>query len=430
MFIAIVTNHNQMAILVIILLIILNGYFSLAEIALVSVTDSEMSDENFKNNPKAAQVLKLIKNPDEFLSAVQVGITLLGLVEGIYGGNIVAKELEISLVEIGVSDFAAHVSSLIVGIGLITYLTIVFGELLPKSIALQIPVRISLAIAPSLSLFSKIIYPFIKLLTVSSRYLLSLLPIQSQGSKKYTEKDLRRVLSAAYKQGILEKQQLWLHQNVITFKNLTAKRIMKPARIVAAVPVIWDRQVLKEFIEKRPYSYFPVFTEHEDNITGIVSTKIFLLNDEQDWQKTTLEACSIPADMAARDIFSIFKEKRVDFGIVRDPAGRYLGIIAMQDIMEGIFGDIPELEEYSDYFYSKSEKVWIAEGFMHLQRIRNTLSLPWLRDYEGKYLSLAELITGETANVKDGDPLVLNRVSFRVIAGTNQDPEKVSITLP
>lgn len=419
-----------MAILVIILLIILNGYFSLAEIALVSVTDSELSDENFKNNPKAAQVLKLIKNPDEFLSAVQVGITLLGLVEGIYGGNIVAKEMEVWLIRLGVSGVIAHVSSLIVGIGLITYLTIVFGELLPKSIALQIPVKISLAIAPSLSLFSKIIYPFIKLLTVSSRYLLSLFPIQSQGSKKLTEKDLRRVLSAAYKQGVLEKQQLWLHQNVITFKNLTAKRIMKPARIVAAVPISWDRQALKEFIEKRPYSYFPVYSEQENNITEIVSTKIFLLHDDQDWHKTALNPCSIPADMAARDIFNIFKEKRIDFGIVRDPAGKYLGIIAMQDIMEGIFGDMPELEEYSDYFYSKSEKVWIAEGFVHLQRIRNTLSLPWLRDYEGNYLSIAELITGETTSIKNGDPLVLNGVSFQIISGTKQDPEKISITLP
>lgn len=419
-----------MAILVIILLIILNGYFSLAEIALVSVTDSELSEENFKNNPKAAQVLKLIKNPDEFLSAVQVGITLLGLVEGIYGGSIVAKEMEEWLIGLGVSGFVAHISSLIVGIGLITYLTIVFGELLPKSIALQIPVKISLAIAPSLSLFSKIIYPFIKLLTVSSRYLLSLLPIQSQGSKKYSEKDLRRVLSAAYKQGVLEKQQLWLHQNVITFKNLTAKRIMKPARIVAAVPISWDRLALKEFIEKRPYSYFPVYSEKENNITEIVSTKIFLLHDDQDWHKTALNPCSIPADMPARDIFNIFKEKKIDFGIVRDPAGKYLGIIAMQDIMEGIFGDMPELEEYSDYFYSESEKVWIAEGFVHLQRIRNTLSLPWLRDYEGNYLSIAELITGETADLKDGDPLVLNGVSFQIISGTKQDPEKISITLP
>lgn len=430
MFIAIVTNRKQMAILVIILLIILNGYFSLAEIALVSVTDSELSDENFKNNPKAAQVLKLIKNPDEFLSAVQVGITLLGLVEGIYGGNIVAKEMEMWLVGMGISTLAAHVSSLIVGIGLITYLTIVFGELLPKSIALQIPVRISLAIAPSLSLFSKIIYPFIKLLTVSSRYLLSLLPIQSQGAKKLTEKDLRSVLSAAYKQGVLEKQQLWLHQNVITFKNLTAKRIMKPARIVAAVPINWDRQVLKKFIEKKPYSYFPVYSGQENNITEIVSTKIFLLHDEQDWHKTALNPCAIPADMAARDIFNIFKEKRIDFGIVRDPAGKYLGIIAMQDIMEGIFGDMPELEEYSAYFYSESEKVWIAEGFVHLQRIRNTLSLPWLRDYEGNYLSIAELITGETIGLKDGDPLILNGVRFQILSGSKQDPEKISITLP
>jgi putative hemolysin len=419
-----------MAIIVIILLIILNAYFSLAEIALVSVTDSQLSDETFKNNPKAVQVLKLIKNPDEFLSAVQVGITLLGLVEGIYGGDIVARELEVWLVSIGVSTLIAHISSLIVGIGLITYLTIVFGELLPKSIALQIPVRISLAIAPSLSVFSKIIYPFIRLLTVTSRYFLSLFHIESTDNKKYSEKDLRRILSTAYKQGILEKQQLWLHQNVITFKNLTAKRIMKPARIVAAVPFESSREQVKELIEEKPYSYFPVYEGDKNNISGIVSTKTFLLHDDQEWHKTMLDACAIPAEMAARDIFSIFKEKRVDFGIVRGGQNEYLGILAMQDIMEGVFGDMPELEEYSAYFYAQSPRIWVAEGFIHLQRIRNTLSLPWLRDYEGKYLILSELITGETVNLKEGEPLVLNGVGFQIIAGTREQPEKISIMLP
>jgi putative hemolysin len=419
-----------MAILVIILLIILNGYFSLAEIALVSVTDSQLSDESFQNNPKAEQVLKLIKNPDEFLSAVQVGITLLGLVEGIYGGNIVAKELEVWLISLGISTLFAHITSLIVGIGLITYLTIVFGELLPKSIALQIPVKISLFIAPSLSIFSKIIYPFIKLLTVTSRYFLSLFHIESTDNKKYSEKDLRRILSTAYKQGVLEKQQLWLHQNVITFKDLTAKRIMKPARIVAAVSFESNREQVKEFIEGKPYSYFPVYKKDKNNIVGIVSTKTFLLHDDQEWHKTMLDACAIPGEMSARDIFSIFKEKRVDFGIVRSDQNEYMGIIAMQDIMEGVFGDMPELEEYSAYFYAQSPKVWIAEGFIHLQRIRNTLSLPWLRDYEGKYLILSELISGETANLKEGESLVIKGVKFQILEGTKTQPEKISITLP
>jgi putative hemolysin len=419
-----------MAFIIIILLIILNGYFSLAEIALISVSDAELSGEQSKNNPNAFAVLQLIKDPEEFLSAVQVGITLLGLLEGIYGGDMVAAELQGWFTNAGMNQVVAHISSLVIGIGATTYLAIVFGELVPKTIALQMPLKISLAIAPSLRLFSEILFPFIKLLTVSTRAILSAFSIKASNNEKVTEKDLKRILSTAYKQGILGKQQLFLHENVFTFDHLTAKNIMKPARIVLTLSYDWSREQVIAVIRKRPYSFFPVYKGEPGNVIGVLGTKDFFLNERANWHNSITSNCSVPKEMTARDIFNKFKEKKLDFAIVSGETKPFIGIVAMQDVMEGVFGDLPEREDYALYFFQKSDKQWIAEGFIHLQRIRNTLSLPWLRAYEQKYLSLSELLAGELSEVKNQDTLVLNGVSFKIIAGTATDPQTIQITLP
>lgn len=419
-----------MAIFIIIVLIILNCYFSLAEIALVSVNDNELAEQQELHNPKAAQVLKLIQNPEEFLSAVQVGITLLGLLEGIYGGDMVATQLEALFIKIGLSHVFAHIAALVIGIGLITYLTIVIGELVPKSIALQMPLKVSLAIAPSLSLISVILFPFIKLLTVSTRFILDLLSIKKSDSRKMSERDIKQMLGTAYKQGVVGKQQLWMHENVLAFKNLTAQRMMKPAKIVVGVNYDWGKDQITSLMREKPYSYFPVYKGDPRNISGIINTKNFFLNEETDWHHLVTPAFTIAGETSAKDMFTRFKEEKVDFAVVTDRKNMYLGIVSMQDIMEGVFGDIPEIDDYSAYFYAKSDKEWIAEGFVHLQRVRLRLSLPWIRDYEAKYLNLSELMKGEITDTGKQEKLVLHDVTFTVLEKSNDEASRISITLP
>ena len=209
-----------MTILIIFLLIALNGYFSLAEIALVSVKKSRLTDEVNKGNKSAQKVLDLIEDPEEFLSAVQVGITLLGILEGIYGGSLVAELIEALIARHSkLSSSVIHIFSLVSGISLITYLTIVFGELLPKSIALQVPLKASIAVASSLIIFSRIAFPFVKILTISTRFLLNILSIHTMENEKITESDLKKMLSTAYKQGVLDKDEFLLHENIFAFNK-------------------------------------------------------------------------------------------------------------------------------------------------------------------------------------------------------------------
>ncbi|TDO22392.1 hemolysin family protein [Pedobacter duraquae] len=413
-------------VLIILLIIILNGYFSLAELALVSVTTEELTEGNLAQNTNAIRTLKLIKNPEEFLSAVQVGTTLLGLIEGIYGGSVVAAGLEHWLSGWGVPLYFAHTGSLILGIGSITYLTIVFGELVPKSIALQFPLKVSLIIAPSLVIFSKIAYPFIKLLTYSTHKILELLAIKTPEHKKISENDLKKMLGTAYNQGLLEKKQFWMHENVIAFKNRTAFSIMKPARITLTLSSAWSTAQVKSLISKKPYAYFPVISEDPHTVTGILKTKTFLLSNDDDWHDSIMDSYEIDSSLPVRDIFTHFKEMNKDFSIVVDAHQKFIGILTMQDIMEAIFGDLPELEDYGKYVKQRSEKVWVAEEFIHLQRLRTTLSLDWIRPYEAIYLSVGELLRGE---MKSSPILEINGVKFQWSTEPAHESQVV-ITLP
>jgi len=418
-----------MTALIIIILIVLDGYFSLAEMALVSVSKNELEEDNLRNDQRAKKALALIKNPEEFLSTIQVGSTLLELVQGIYGGSVAAQEIKKLLEYIGFGNAFSDVISLVVGVGLITYASIVFGELVPKSIALQVPLKTALWVATPLSWFAKFAFPFIKVLTFSTHKILDLLHIKSGNKKNISERELRRMLGTAYQQGTLQKEQLWLHQNVFTLNSLTAGRIMKPIKIIAKVEAHWSREQVHEFIKSSPYSNFPVCHQSQGDIIGILETKSFLLNSSARWQDCIIGIFSVRKETPIWTIFTDFNRDMKKFALVSHEM-HYIGILTMQDIMEAIFGDIPELEDYSSYFYPKSANIWVADGFIHLQRIRKKLSLSWLRSYEQKYFTLAELISGEGAKSAVNGSLELEGIKFEILSGDVSDAKQVTITLP
>jgi len=418
-----------MTVLIIIFLIVLDGYFSLAEMALVSVSKTELEEDNLRDDPRAKKALTLIKNPEEFLSTIQVGSTLLELVQGIYGGSVAAEGIKRLLEYLGLGNAFSDIISLMVGVGLITYVSIVFGELVPKSIALQVPLRTALWVATPLSWFARFAFPFIKILTFSTHKILGLLHIKSGNKKNISERELRKMLGTAYQQGTLQKEQLWLHQNVFTLNTLTAGRIMKPISIIAKIDSDWSRDMVQAFIKMSPYSNFPVYHPNKKEFIGILETKNFLLNNSELWQDCISGIFSVRKETPVWTIFTEFNRDMKKFALVTQQAS-HIGILTMQDIMEAIFGDIPELEDYSSYLYPKSANHWMADGFIHLQRIRKKLSLNWLRSYEEKYFTLAELISGESANVDKNGILHLQGIKFEILSGDIKEVRQVAIKLP
>ncbi|MGC3978849.1 MAG: CNNM domain-containing protein [Paludibacteraceae bacterium] len=209
-------------IIIILVLILLNGFFSLSEISLVSSKKTRL--EQYKQSGKKGAViaLGLLQNSEKFLSSVQVGITLISLLTGFYGGSSFAKYIVPLFEKVVVFRPYADEISLIITIILITYVTIVLGELVPKTIAISNPEKMAIRVSPVISVFSKIFYPFVKILAVSTSFIINVLGVE-KNEESITEAELRQLIKTASQEGVIEKEQNEIHEKVFYFSDEKSK---------------------------------------------------------------------------------------------------------------------------------------------------------------------------------------------------------------
>jgi len=327
--------------ILLLLLILINAYFSAAEIAMISVKKFRMHEEADKGNKSAGEILKLLKTPDEYLSSIQIGITLVGIFEGLYTGKFLQAYFEPVLFSWGMPSWSVYTLNSVLGIGLITYITITIGELLPKSIALQFPEKIALRIVPSFRLFSFMAYPFVKLLTGSTRLMLNLLRIRRPETQKLSDSDLRNLLSMAYRQGTLEKNEWLLHENIFNFYDqTTVERIMTPVEKVALIDERMTSEMIENVLRDSEHNYFPVI-QQEDKIVGCLSAKDFFMKRGKPLNEITQQPCTVTRDQKPPELLQKFKDHNSKFGIVINENGKLAGVVTMRDILEILVGKIP-----------------------------------------------------------------------------------------
>jgi putative hemolysin len=326
--------------ILIILLILLNGYFSAAEIAIVSVEPFKVQEEADKGNKSAKTILEYLKEPSGYLSTIQVGLTLIGLIEGFYGGEVFETYLEPKFIAMGMSAWWAHVIGIAIGVGLITYITIVVGELLPKSLAIRSPQKIALKIVPSFRFFAFISYPFVQILTASTRFLLRIIHANQPESQKLTDDDLKSLLSQAYRQGTLEKEELKLHENIFDFYEQQVESIMTPLQEVVSIRVELSPEQADQIIRGSIHSYFPV-VQGQNVLIGYICARDYFRDGAKNIREQTRAACTLKKNQKASELLKKFKEKNQNFGIVVNDNGELYGLVTMHDIGESLLGKIP-----------------------------------------------------------------------------------------
>lgn len=417
--------------LIIILLIIVNGYFSLAEIALVSVNKARLSEEAEEGNKRAARTLALLEDPEEFLSSIQVGITLVGIIEGLYGGERLALYVGPVFLHWGLHPDVAHALALVLSIGVITYVTIVLGELIPKSLALQFPHRTALAIAGSLRWFSWLTYPFVKLLTVSTQLLLKAFGIKNDQKETITEGDLRTMLSTAYKQGILEKNELKLHQNVFNFNDLKAEYIMTPRHLVVTLDDEISREQMADILKQYDYACFPVFHDDKDQIIGVIMSKEFFMYPEKSLKELMKVPCFIALHQPLPTVFQQFQVTMWPFGVVVNAYGGFEGVITVYDVGTAIFGNLRNTGKDHPQLQQQSPKSWLVPGFIRMYVLKEALGLDWVPLNERQYLTLAALLLEKWQRIPaEGEELTAHNVKFKIVKMQDHRIEKVLVTLP
>jgi putative hemolysin len=339
-------HHNKLLeLLIIFLLVLLNGIFSMSEIALVSSRKSRLEAASRNGDKKAKSALDLANSPNRFLSTVQIGITLIGILTGVYSGDKITSDLELTLAQISVLQPYSH--SLAVGgvVIFITYLSLVFGELVPKRIGMANPEAIAKFMAQPMNLLSMVTRPFIALLGFSSDLLIRLLNVK-QNESPVTEEEIKSLIQEGTTGGVFEEIEQEIVHNVFQLGDRRVTSLMTNRQEIVWIDIEDSIEKNKERIYETKHSIYPLCRDSINNVIGLVYIKD-LLGDDVDEKLADLAAISrepvyLPESNRAYQALEKFKEQRVYYGIIVDEYGGVLGVVTMHDIMDALVGDISE----------------------------------------------------------------------------------------
>jgi len=355
-----------MELLIISLLILLNGFFALSEIALISSKKTRLEQLKNEGHKGSRTALRLLENSEGFLSSIQVGITLIGIITGVFGGLSIADDITPFFRNFDLLANSAEEISLAITILVITYFSIVIGELVPKTIALSNPEKIAARIAPPIYWFSVIFYPVVKFLSSSTSLINKLLGIKRK-TPHITEGELRHMLKTASMEGVIAKEQDLIHEKVFFFADKKAKHLMTHRMEVEWIDLNKPERSQKEIVLKSKHSRIVCCRENLDNFQGVLYVKDFLractLQEEPVIAKLITQPLFIPESADAPKVLNLFKKGKIHFCVVVNEYGTFEGIIPLHDIMENLIGEFPEAgESFEPDIFVRDDKSYLISG--------------------------------------------------------------------
>lgn len=356
-----------MEILIILLLILLNGVFSMSEIALVSSRKFKLEAAARKGNSNARKALELANNPNTFLSTVQIGITLIGILTGIFSGDTITVSLRQSITEIDALKPYANTIAVAAVVVAVTFLSIVFGELLPKRIGLMFPEKIAAILAKPMTLISIITRPFIWLLTITNDMFLSLFGLKGQKDGIVSEEEIRAIVQESAEGGAIDEIEQSIVQRVFALGDRRVNELMTHRGDLIWFDLSDDLKTIKKKAGAEKHSVYVVCRDQNlDKLAGIVSVKdIFpdeLTNETFTLSNYLRSPLMVHESTPAYKVLEEFKQKKIHYAVVIDEYGIMQGMVAMDDVLDALLGDSTEYnqEEYS--IMQRDEKSWLADG--------------------------------------------------------------------
>ena len=366
-------------ILIIFTLIMINGLFAMSEIAIVSSRRSRLEELLRKGNKNAKLVLKLSETPNRFLSIVQVGITLIAILIGVFSGGDFSHRLAKIFLDMGLAEPYTQKLSITLIVFVITFFSIVIGELVPKRIGLGNPESIAMLVAKPMLVLSKIITPFVWLLSISTDLLVKLFNIKPKTASQVTENEIKALLEEGTEFGTIQEIEQDIVERVF---HLGDQRI--GALMTNRNDIIWldiEDPVKKNLtkITSSTHSIYPISEKELDDLLGIIYSKDLLLaviNNPKLELKDHIKPVNIfPSDQNVYQVLEKFKETLIHYGVVVDEYGSVEGVITLNDIMDGLVGDITDMDEPE--VIQRSEDSWLIDGklaffeFLHEFEIDN-----------------------------------------------------------
>ncbi len=422
-----------MEIIVILILTVLNGFFALSEIALVSVKRSRIEQKASQGSSSAKDVLVLLNEPENFLSAVQVGITLIGIIAGAYGGAALSEKFTPVIASVDALAPYAPQISIVVVVGIITYLTIVIGELIPKTISLNNPERIALAVAPVIKVFTKATYPFVKLLSGSTNLAIKLMGIkQTNEGASLTEEELRHLIKVAGREGVLEKEEERLHDNLFYLYEQRNRSLMTYRTEVEWLDLNRTPEEMHQTISDSAHTKFPVGEGSLDNIIGLLAVKDYF--EQVDKHKKPIREVLKPPlfvseSMYAMKTLKMFQRKKQYLALVVNEFGAVEGIITLHDIMEAIVGDLPDVDESNDpQVIRREDGTYLVNGGILVRELNQQLATELIPEHPERYSTLGGYILFTLSKIpKVGDMLTLKTHQLEIMDMDSSRVDKVLV---
>jgi len=426
----------MLEIIIIVLLILLNSVFAMSEFALVSSRKIPLRQKADGGDSGATAALEISENLTPFLSTIQIGITLIGIFTGAFGGATIAK---------GLSSYFAQFSALApysysLGISIvvvtITYLTLTFGELVPKKIALYKAEPIASRVAKPMRLFSSIAKPLVLILSASTDATLRLLKVPKEYEPSITEEEVKVMLEKGTKSGVFEKAELIMIKGVLKVGDLRVESLMTHRNEIIALNLEDEIDVSLQKMIDSSHSYFPVYEKEVDNILGIISAKDIMANlvesDVVDMKKYIKKALFVPETLLVLKLLETFKENGVHIAMIADEYGNIQGFITLNDVLEAIVGDVRDLGETVEIpkIVMREDGSWLIDGDTPIEKLKETLSLDSFPEEEdGYYYTISGLIMFILHRIPNiGNHIEVNGIKYEVVAMDGNRIEKVLAT--
>lgn len=388
---------------ILLVLILVNAFFAMSELAIISLNDNKIDKMAEDGNKKAKKIVKLTESSSKFLSTIQIGVTLAGFLTSASASTTFASMITDALR--GTVVYNALGEGLINGIAVVivtiimSYFSLVLGELVPKKIAMQVPEKISFKIVDILLFFSKLFAPLVKILSVSTNAVVRLLGFNPHADEEtVTEEEIRMMVDVGGEKGVIEDVQKEMINNIFEFDDLDAGDIMTHRTGMVAVEVGDDLSEVVDTAVSEGYSRIPVYEDDQDNIIGIVYVKDLLAyvgkklpaKSLRDIMRTPMY---VPESKICGDLFKEMTEKRTQMAVVVDEYGGTAGIVTLEDIVEAIVGNIQDEYDDEDEEISKiNETTFTIDGMTNLEEVAELTGteLP-----EGSYDTVAGFIIKE-----------------------------------
>jgi putative hemolysin len=385
-------------ILVIFLLILLNGLLSMAEIAIVSARRNRLEQRADQGDERARMALKLAKDPNSFLSTAQIGITSVGVLTSVFGGASIARNLAVYLNQIEpIAPYSEAISLGLVAL-LITYFTLVLGELAPKRLALGRPEAIARSVAIPMHRFSRLAAPLVRFLSISTELVLRLLNARPSDEPAVTDEDVKALLEQGAKAGVFEEAEEDMVAGIFRLSDLRVGSLMTPRSQITWIDLDDPLEQNQRKIEQSLHARFPVARGSLDNWIGVVQSKDLLsqlLRGEALELVTNMtEPLVVPESVFALKVLESFKERAVHIALVLDEFGTLQGLVTIFDILEAIVGDIPQLgEPIEEEAVQREDGTWLLDGKLPIEKFKEIFNCSTMPDEtSGYYQTLAGFI--------------------------------------